>query len=271
MDTEGAGLATIISQIFSMVICVIYIAKKLDILHFEKTDIRLEADIVVKLVRLGLPIALTEGIISLGGIVMQFGTNSLGTMFITSHTTANKLSDFASMPLLSFSTAFAVFVGQNYGAKKLERIRDGIKKSLIISYCWCAILITIFIFFSEPLLRLLAGDIDAQILAYARQYLLIRSSFYVLLATLLIVKTTLQSLSRVLWPTISGFVEVFARAGISLLTVFLVTSQILNLDGGYTLICFANPLAWFTAILTMGFDFIKALKMLKNDNADLQK
>ncbi len=270
MDTEGAGIATVIAQIFSIVMATLYIIRKVNILHFKKEDIELHRATVIPLLKMGAPMALTESIIAIGGIILQFGCNSLGTAFVTAITTANKITDFISMPILAFTTAFAVFVSQNYGARKSSRIVEGIKKSLMFCYGISIFALIIILIIGGLLISLLAGDVAEEVLKYAKQALITKTAFYVLLSTLMVFKMTLQALGKTFWVTLSGFAEVIGRAGISIIMVLLLNADVISVLEGFTIICFAHPLAWSFSIFTLTYDLLKAVKTLKKDNKSLQ-
>ena len=134
----GAGYATVISQGISGILCLIYLYKKFHIMRFQHGECKPELKRCGRLLSIGLPMALQFSITAIGSIILQTSVNSLGSLAVTSVTAAQKICAIVMGPLESLGITMATFCGQNLGAKKFYRIRDGIRLSMYVSMCYCA-------------------------------------------------------------------------------------------------------------------------------------
>lgn len=264
MDTDGAGLATVIAQLISAILCLIYIALKHPILHIRLRHLRMDYAMDKKLIGTGVPMAFLNMVLSVGSVVMQFVTNGMGTLYVSAQTTGAKLLNFFMQPFLAFGSAIAVFAAQNYGAKKYGRISEATGKTLIISFVWVIISTAITVFFGKFCVELLTGsDVDQAIVDGAYKYGLISTALMFFLAPLIIIKSVLQSVERNLWTTVSGFTEIIGRAGIAAIAMALISTGAVSEDGGFLIICFGNPLAWVFGLVTIIFDYISLTRKFK--------
>lgn len=133
MDVEGAAWATVISQGVSALLCLIYMARRYPILRFEKSDWKTEKWMLRQHLYISLPMAFQFSITAVGGILVQGSLNTLGAQAVTAFTAGNKLEQVFQQPLVSLGVAMATYCGQNLGAKKYARIREGVKKSAFLS------------------------------------------------------------------------------------------------------------------------------------------
>lgn len=272
MDTEGAGLATVIAQLISGILCIIYIVKKQPLLHISKRHFRCDKALDLSLLKIGIPMAFLNMVLSIGAIIMQFATNNLGTLYVTAYVTAAKLETFVTQPLLSFGSAVSVFAAQNYGAGKYSRIIEGSKKTHLIGFIWCAMAILIMLPLGRFLIMLLNKDIDALIVDNAYKYIVINTLLVFIVSPLIVCKGVLQAVGRTTLSMISGFTEILGRAGLSMVVVFLMKpylfgrsdlAPILGEELGFTFMCFATPLAWAFGTLTVIGDYIFMVKKFK--------
>ena len=170
MDTDGAGLATVIAQLLSGVFCIFYIAKKQPRLHISRRHFVRDRALDVTLLRVGIPMAFLNMVLSIGAIVMQFVTNGLGTLYVSSQTTGSKIETFVTQPLLSLGSSVSVFAAQNYGAKRYDRVIAGGTKTTLLGFGWCVIACFIMFPFGRVFVTLLAGDVDTVVIDNAYLY-----------------------------------------------------------------------------------------------------
>ena len=260
MGPEGAGIATVIAQLVSGLCCAVYIVKKQPLLHFCPQDFAFDKELVMLLLKTGVPMAFLNMVISVGGIITTFVYNGLSTLAVAAYTAANKLEQFVIQPFLSIGSAAAVYVAQNYGARKYKRIVRGINRALIISFVWVAVATLIVLLAGRPALRLVVSPdgVSAQeftkILDDGYFYILINTVLTVILAPLVVYKNALQSMSRAIWPIISGFTEIVGRAGTA-----LMLAPVLGFSG----VALANPVAWFMGLVPIAVDYILVFRRFK--------
>ena len=159
MDTDGAGLATVLAQLLSGLLCIIYIKKKHPLLHISRRHLVWDKKMEKSLLRVGIPMAFLNMVLSVGSIVTQFVTNGLGTFYVTAQTTAAKIETFFVQPMLSLGSAVSVFAAQNYGARKYERVIDGTRKTLYFCYLWSLVSGVLMVLLGRYAVLLLAGGI----------------------------------------------------------------------------------------------------------------
>jgi Na+-driven multidrug efflux pump len=264
MDTDGAGLATVIAQLLSGIACIVYIKKKHPKLHLKKEHFAFDRSLDRLLLKIGTPMAFLNMVLSVGGIVMQFVTNGLGTLYVSSQTTGSKIETFVTQPILSFGSAISMFAAQNYGAKKYLRVVEGTRKTLLMCYVWCVAASVIMLPFGRFIIKLIAGNVDAVIVENAYIYIIINTVLCLVLSPLVIYKSVLQSVGRTFLSMISGFTEILGRAGVSVLVIALMGgAALIGEQTGYILMCFASPLAWLFGLLTILPDYILMVKKFK--------
>lgn len=233
----GAAIATIIAQAFSAAYC-LFVLLRLPILSFARSYWRLDWQLIRQLLALGVPIALQMGIISVGGMVLQFVLNHFGTDFIAGFTATNKVYGVLECSAISFGFAMNTFIGQNLGARRLDRIHAGVRSVIKLSIGFCLVIGAAMILFGRPLLSLFissdAGNHD-HVLNIAYQYLFIMSCSLIFLYLLHAYRSALQGLGNGKKPMFSGVMETLMRILVSLFLPRLI---------GEFGIFFCEPAAW---------------------------
>lgn len=259
MGPEGAGLATALAQVVSDVLCVVYIVKKLPALHISAADLKPEKYLTIKLIKTGVPMAFLNIVLSVGGIIIQFVNNNLGTLYVATYSAASKVEQFITQPVLSFGAAVSVYAAQNYGAGEYKRIRHGVNQCILMCLAVSLVLTLFMIFFGKDVMYAVAGGESEELIKNGYAYIVINSVLSVILVPLVVYKSVLQSLGRAIIPMLTGFVEVGCRAlgSLGLVKYF-----------GFFGVCFANPLAWLGAFLLILVDYrIVAKKFRKLEAA----
>lgn len=126
----GAAIATITAQAMSGTLCVIYIWKKVPLLHLEKENCRFRGRDARHLLLMGVPMGLQFSITAIGSMVMQSANNGLGSVYVSGFTAGMRIKQFIMCPFDAIATAVSVFCGQNMGAGKADRIRQGLREGV---------------------------------------------------------------------------------------------------------------------------------------------
>ncbi len=234
----GAALATIASQAVSGFLCLIYIIRKCALLHLDKKDCFWHGDKCRRLLIVGLPLGLQFSITAIGSMIMQSANNSLGSIYVSAFTAAQKIKVFAISPFDSLSTAVATFVSQNYGARKAERIKRGFRDGLFIGLVAGCLTGAVLVIFGRTLSMMFISSEHEDILDAAGKYLFIGGFFYPVIPFLNLSRLTVQGLGFSNRAIFSGVIEMIARIVVS---VFFVPVM------GYTAICFCDQAAWVSA------------------------
>ncbi len=253
----GAAAATVIAQVVSCLVC-LWALRSLPIPRVERAHWRLSAALARRLLSLGAPLALQNTIIAVGGMVVQSVVNSFGVLFVAGYTATNKLYGLLEIAATSFGFSMATYTGQNLGAKKIDRIRSGIRSATWMAVAMALFITACMILFGKFILMLfISGDPaeQEQVLAIAYRYLFIMSTVLFVLYLLHIYRSSLQGMGDTIVPMISGFVEMLMRIGCA---IFL--PAFVGQDGVFL----AEVVAWTgAAILLVSMFFVRLHRLEK--------
>lgn len=263
MDTDGAGLATVLAQLISGLCCVVYIIKKHPALHISLRHLGWDRFMDRALLRIGIPMAFLNMVLSFGGIVAQFVTNGFGTLYVMATSTGSKIQSFIFLPVSSVSSAASVFAAQNYGARNYLRIIEGGRKSMLICYAFNAVTLAILLPFCGFFAKLLAGDIEETVVDNTYRMVIILAAFSFLVSILFVSKAILQAVGHTTVAVVSGVAEIVARIAVSILAVVLVNAAVADADFGYILVCLSTPAAWIFGLAVLMFVYIKVMREFK--------
>ena len=157
MGVPGVALATVIAQAISAVFCYIKLMRMGDIFDLNRNTMKLDGNIAMRIIRIGIPSGITQAIMATAGMVVQSLTNSMGEMVIAANVIIMRVDGFAMMPNFSFGQAMSVYTGQNVGARKFDRISKGTKHGFVIAV-GCSALITIVLLFLNKYLFAIFTD-----------------------------------------------------------------------------------------------------------------
>ena len=193
---------------------------------------------------------------AIGVMIMQAALNSFGSETVAAFTAASKIENIVSQPYNSLGVTASVFAAQNYGAGKIARIREGVRKSTLYSLIWAAAGGLLVVFGGRMLIRLFVGEASAAVFDQAQYYLNVMALFLFALGQLFIYRNVLQGVGRGAVPLAAGFAELVMRA----FAAFVLTSAL-----GYLGVCLANPIAWLGAVVPLAVAyFLYMHKMKKN-------
>lgn len=251
MGVAGAGWATVISQVLAGVGSMIVLMKKFPEMRPKWKDVRWDFRYSKRLLRLGLPMALQYSITAIGIIALQTALNRLGDTAVAAYTAASKIDNLTTQAMHALGAAMATYCGQNYGARRFDRIRTGVRQAMIISAVYAVIAGVIVVLLAKPVTYLFvsAKDVTPELLGLVKQYILIQSCFFIALAAVYIYRNSLQGMGHSTLAMVGGGIELVMRVVMS-----LVFAQLLGFIGA----CFANPLAWIGA----GLFFVIAYQIL---------
>lgn len=250
----GAAIATVASQVIGNILCFIYIARKVPLLHIHREDWKLDRQILMEHLKVGLPMGFQSSIIAIGAVILQIALNHLGPVAVAAYAASQKVDAIAMMPMMSFGMAMAAYTAQNYGAHKMHRIEEGVKQCILMSVSFSIVAGLFNIFCGPFIMELFVGAGEMQVVEYGQTYLTVNGVCYWILALLFIFRYTLQGLGQSVVPTIAGIMELLMRAGAA---IFLVDIF------GYMGACLANPLAWIGSCLPLTVAFWWTRKALR--------
>ena len=182
---------------------------------------------------------------------MQDAINLLGSTAVAAQTAGEKIRQMFTVPMASVGTAMATYVGQNHGAHRTDRVRQGIRDGCILQLCYCAAAWVVLFFVKGWAVGLVLGDADPAVTSGAVEYLTVISVLFCINGLLMVFRNTLQGLGYSVQAVISGVGELIGRALCGWLAVHSL---------GYFGICIANPIAWGLALLYCVFMVTRVLK-----------
>lgn len=253
MGVKGAAIATVLAQLLSVILCFVVILKNFKIIRLKKNDFHFSASLFKNMMSAGMAMAVMNSIFSIGSIIMQGSINALGEDIIAAHLGSRKVAEMFMQPLVTIGTACSTFVGQNYGALKIGRIKASIKYSTIYSLIWSVFTFFILWFFGGQIARLVTGSASQVVFDNTHMYLRINAPFYFVLGLLFTLRFSIQSVDRKMPPIISSSMELASKIAAAYLFIPL---------WGYLGACIAEPLSWTLGAIYLLFVFKKEFKRL---------
>ena len=255
MGVDGAALATVLSQLLSGGLCAFWFftrTAKQEELTFRGQSSLLSAGHCKRLAYIGFPMGFEYSVSAIGAVIMQDAINLLGSTAVAAQTAGEKIRQMFTLPMESVGMAMATYVGQNHGAHRTDRIKQGIKDGCTIQLTYCVAAWVVIFFIKPYAVGLVLGDADPAVTAGAIQYLAIMSMLFCFHGLLMIFRNTLQGLGYSVQAIISGVGELIGRSLGGLLAV--------KTGLGYVGICLSNPFAWGLAMLYCMFMVRRVLK-----------
>lgn len=238
----GAALASVLAQLFSFIFCLVQL-KRISSVKLGKEEFRLDGRLIKNLILFGIPVAFQFIVIAVGGIILQSTINLQGSIFIAGYTAANKLYGLLESTAISLGMAFSTFFAQNYGAGKLERVRNGVRTGAVMCSIAAVIVGIIMAVFGKYLLMLFIDSTEAgapEALEIAFRYILIMALCLIILYLLYVYRNAVQAMGNSFWSMISGFAEFAVRV--------VMGKVFVGIFGSETLF-YIEPVAWLGALL----------------------
>ena len=242
MGVEGCAYATVIAQAISAFCCFIYIVKKYPILHLKKEDFRYSWNSVKKLLGLGIPMALQFSITAIGTIIVQGAVNVYGETYMAGFSAAGKLQNILTTVFVAFGATVATYVGQNRGAGRIDRVREGVRCTQYMILAWSVIAMILMFFFGKYMTCIFVNSSETDVLAVSVEYFHTVFWCYPFLGSIFLYRNTLQGMGYGLVPMMGGIFELAART----IIVLLVAGHT-----SFRGVCLADPAAWIAALIPL--------------------
>lgn len=244
----GAAAATLVGQAVSAFICYLSL-KKIEVIRTPKPERRFERGIAAELLKLAMPFAFQNVIISVGGLVVQFVINGYGVLYIAGFTATNKLYGILEIAAISYGFALTTYVGQNYGAGRIRRITKGVHTGVLMGIVTAALISAVMFLFGRHIVgAFISGDPQdaAATVEIAYHYLCIMAAFLPVLYLLHIYRSSLQGLGDTIMPMASGGAELVMR-----ILVILFLPRLIGNEGLF----WAEVLAWAGADVVLASSY----------------
>lgn len=215
MGVVGVGIATVIAQLISGGFCLIFAIKTNSFFKFESKDFFVNYSIMRDIVKIGIPMSFQFSLIAISCMALQAVVNSFGSIAVAAFTATGKIEEFVHLPYQTLSAALSTFCGQNYGAKKIDRMILGYRKSMMIMTIFTVAVIPIFQFFSNEITAIFVDN--SEVIKIGGKALQISSLFYFALGTIYTVRGILYGAGDSIFSFLNGIVEVIGRFTIPIL------------------------------------------------------
>ena len=242
LGVAGAAYATVIAQFLSVVLCLIRIYRGFPLLHVGREDFQFDREQLWQLYQNGLSMGLMSSLVNFGTVVLQSGINQLGTSIIVAHTAARKVFEIWNLPISVMGSAMATYCGQNYGAGKYGRIREGIKGALGLGAVWAVVVFIMAHTISPYLIRFITSSDSTEIIYWGRKYLEYDMSFIILCVGIVVLRNSMQGFGDYKTPVFSSFIELMGKV------VFTFTFVRFF---GYWGIIWTEPVIWVLMVIPL--------------------
>lgn len=246
--TSGAAWATVISQGFSVVLCFVYMWKKYPMFRIKRKDFSFKIEFLKNLYTSGLSMALMMSLVFFGTLVLQTAINTFGTNTIVAHTAARKITEFFMLPFSVFGITMATYCGQNKGAGKFKRIKEGILKAYFITCVWSLLVIFMSYTIAPQLVYLVTGSRIPEVIDTAEKYLKINTIFYFVPGAISILRNAMQGIGDRFTPVVSSFLELIGKTAV---VIFVVPHT------KYFGIIISEPIVWIIMVIPLVVKIIK--------------
>lgn len=227
--------------------------KRFDILRMTREEAAPNGQMIKTLCGIGIPMGLQYSITAIGSIVLQVAVNGLGSLSVAAMTAATKISMIFCCPFDALGSTMATYGGQNMGAKKLDRISEGLMAAVFMGITYALIALAVLYSFGGKIALMFLDSDQRQILGMVKQYLLANATFYIPLVLVNVVRFLIQGMGYSKRAVLAGVCEMAARAGVGFLLVPYF---------GYSAVCFASPCAWIAADLFLVPSYLMIMKRL---------
>lgn len=240
LGVGGAALATAVAQFVSVVGCAWWVLRHNATLRLVRADWRPMPGEASDSVRPGLALGFQMSVIAIGAVVLQQAINGLGADAVAAATTAMRIDQLAVASLSAFGVAMTTFVAQNQGAERWGRIRSAVLQVSCVTWALALVLGLILVVFGAPIAEMFIGVGEPEIVRLTHDYLMVQAVCYPVLASVFVLRHSIQGLGATLVPTLAGFMELGVRSAVGLLLVGPL---------GFMGVALAAPLAWVGALI----------------------
>lgn len=245
----GAAFATIISQTVSVVLSFYKLSTTNDVYKVDFKKVHIDPRILKEIIRLGLPAGIQNSVIALANVVVQANINAFGSVAMAGCGSYSKIEGFVFIPITSFAMSMTTFIGQNLGAKKYDRAKEGAKFGIITSIILAEIIGVIFFILAPQLISLFNGEPD--VIQFGTSQSRTIALFYFLLAFSHCIAGILRGAGKAVVPM---FVMLLCWCIIRVTYITITTHFIPMIQ----VVFWAYPLTWFLSSIIFLIYYLKS-------------
>ncbi len=256
MGVGGAAVATVISQGISGVLCLLYIVKRVPMLHVSKAKWIPDGQCMKNQLAVGVPMALQFSITAVGTILVQSALNLLGSTAVASYSVSGKVEQLVTQPFLAMGSTMATYSAQNRGINDLKRIKAGVRIANIMSAVYAVAVYFVVCAILPYVIRLFVTENIETVYEYAEVYIRLCGLFFVPLGMIFIFRNTMQGCGYAFLPMMGGVVELVVRC-----VVAFIAAKMLSYIG----VCIANAGAWLGAGIFLWISYYFVMRRMTRE------
>ncbi len=254
MGVTGAALATVISQGLSGLLCIFYMAGRVEMLKLGREHFRPDLHLMGIELSIGLPMALQFSITAIGTIMVQAALNMLGSVAVAAYTAASKVEQLVTQPFVAMGMTMATYAGQNRGVNAYERIRQGARCAALLTTVYAVTVFAVIMVCRHALIAMFVSENLAEIEGYTTVYLFLCGMFFTPLGMIFVYRNILQGCGYALIPTLGGVVELASRWAVA-----VAAAHYRSFAG----ICAANIGAWVSAGVFLWVSYLLIFRKIR--------
>ena len=236
MGVFGAALATMIGQLLAGAGCLVFARRTNSYFMLNRKEMAVDWGIIRHAVKLGLPLALQWSMIAISTTALQTAVNGFGTVVVASFTATNRIEQLIQQPFGSLGMALSTYAGQNYGAGRSDRIREGLRDGFMVMAAFSAVMLVVIQLFRMNIISIFVSD--AEVIDLGGRALALTSWFYLFLGTIYVTRGTLNGVGDTMFSLINGLIEMLCRIFLPMMLITLFGIGVWGI--------------WWTAGLTWG-------------------
>ncbi|MCF0242480.1 MAG: MATE family efflux transporter [Treponema sp.] len=256
LSVFGAGIATLISQFISGAACLIYAVKTNEYFKLKRNDLKINSEIIRRSVKIGVPLSLQFSLIAVSTMALQRVVNVFGTVAVSTFTATSRVEQVIHQPYQTLSAALSTFIGQNFGAKKNNRVLEGYRKGFFLMLGFTILMFLVMQFLGKPIISIFIKD--DEVMNMGAKALKITSFFYFFLGMIYLVRGVLNGVGDSFFALYNGIIEVAGRFTVPYILTILPLFEVWG-------IWWSVGIVWLVSGATAWFRFLGFKKKLKKD------
>ncbi|MCQ2572680.1 MAG: MATE family efflux transporter [Treponema sp.] len=209
MGVFGAGVATLISQFISGAACIVFAFRTNEYFKLTKADMKVNPEVIRRSVKIGIPLSLQFSLIAISTMALQRVVNTFGAVAVAAFTATSRVEQVIHQPYQTLSAALSTFTGQNFGARKMDRLLKGYRKGMKLMVIFTIIMLVVMQFFAKQITSIFINE--PEVIEMGAMSLKITSWFYFFLGLIYTVRGVLNGVGDSFFALYNGIIEVIGR------------------------------------------------------------
>jgi len=219
MGVFGAGIATLISQFVSGVLCLGFAFKTNEYFKISREDMRINSEVIRRSVKIGVPLSLQFSLIAISTMALQRVVNTFGAVAVAAFTATSRVEQVIHQPYQTLSQALSTYTGQNYGARKNDRVLLGYRKGMKLMVIFTILMLCVMQLFARQITSIFINE--SEVIEIGAKALKITSWFYFFLGLIYTVRGVLNGVGDSFFALYNGIIEVIGRFTVPVLMTMI--------------------------------------------------